>query len=110
MVHPGIFDALIEVAREGATITCGEIGCLANRGRINLLPCAVLGLMLDATDRHEHVAGQPFLSAVVVLKQTAISSRGFLACTRARGVEIGLDERAFWAAELHRVYDYWGQR
>ena len=40
---------------------------------------------------------------------------GLAACSSAPaaeaggGVDVGPDERAFWAAELRRVHDYWSQ-
>jgi hypothetical protein len=107
VIHPAIYDALIGIARERETVTYGEIGRQANLDMMKPPHRAVLGLMLDEIDRHEHAAGRPLLSAVVVLKQTGVSSRGFFACARTLGVETGPDERDFWAAELRRVYDYW---
>jgi len=98
-----VYRKLVEVARNRATINYGDIGALIRRAPFALVD------VLDPIFKHEHRAGRPPLSALVVsaVPDGRMPSGGFFAAARTVGMDVGHDERAFWERCRDEVYDYW---
>jgi hypothetical protein len=99
-------DKLIEVAKQGRTITYGELAAhlaIANQGS---------GRMLDAIYQKETAAGHPDLTLVAVYSQTGLgryNSEG----KRARSVKVdprNPDQVKAYREALARVYEYWSRQ
>lgn len=110
MIDEDIYRELIEVARAGETCFYSAIAPLAGLDMAIPKDRPALGLILDEINRHEHGAGRPLLSAVVVLKHEGVPSLGFFDCARQLHLHTGLNDDGFWVEELQRVYDYWSRR
>ena len=89
---------LIETARRRQTIAYSETG--VNR--------SVIGPLLDDINRHEHEAGRPLLTVIVVRKGTAMPGEGFFLCAKDLGRHrVGQDRAAFVEKEREAVFRTW---
>ena len=112
-VHPVIYEKLKEVAKSGKTEYYTPIGKLADLDMKNPGHRRKIGQILDAISRHEHKAGRPLLSVVVVGKATdkmpnKIPRKGFFDLARELGlIQAGDDEHSFFDEELKKVHTAW---
>ena len=100
-----IREKLLEVARNGSTITYGELGkAVGLHWRSRRLVDA-----LDVINRHEDGENRPLLTAVVVNAESKRSGPGFFNLAEALGRfdPAKDDERAYWEQERQRVYRHW---
>lgn len=94
-----VYGELIAVARRGETVTYSDVVSLAE-GYPHLFR------ILDRINRHEHQAGRPLLSAVVVGTK-GLPGRGFFDLARDLGLYAGGSEEEYWSEELERVRKRW---
>ncbi len=112
-VHPVIYEKLKEVAKSGKTEYYTPIGKLADLDMKKPDHRRKIGQILDAISRHEHKAGRPLLSVVVVAKATDKMSnkrprKGFFDLARELNlIQAGDDEDSFFIEELNKVYEAW---
>ena len=112
-VHPVIYEKLKEIAKSGKTEYYTPIGKLADLDMKNPDHRRKIGQILDAISRHEHKAGRPLLSVVVVAKATEKMpnkrpSKGFFDLARKLGlIQAGDDEHSFFDEELKKVHTAW---
>ena len=100
-----IREKLLKIARNGSTITYGELGkAVGLHWRSRHLIDA-----LDVINRHEDGEDRPLLTAVVINAESKRSGPGFfnLAKTLGRFDPAKDDERAYWEQERQRVYRHW---
>jgi hypothetical protein len=65
--------------------------------------------MLGQINVHEHDAGRPLLSAIVLLKNEERPGVGFWNIARDMGIAIR-DPDQFWVTSLHECFNYWSSR
>ena len=94
-----VYGELIAIARRGETANYSDIAFLAE-------DYPHLFRILDRINRHEHRAGRPLLSAVVVGSQ-GMPGRGFFELARTLGLYVGDGETQYWSEELERVHKRW---
>lgn len=93
-----LYGLLVEKARHRQTIAYSETG----RSR------AVIGLLLDEINRHEHLEGRPLLSAIVVHKGTTEPGDMFFGLAEALKRYLpGDDKKAFVDQEREEVFKTW---
>ena len=111
-MNDGLYQKLIEVAKNTDTVTYEEIREIAGVGSFDSPGNRVLiGAILEQLSAHEHNEGRPLLSAVVILKDENIPGEGFF--TLAKKLELmdeDGDRLGFFVRELGRVHDYWWSR
>lgn len=100
-----VYRKLVEVARKRTTITYSETGVLIQKKPFELVD------VLDPIFKHEHKAGRPLISSLVVsaVPDSGMPSTGFFAAARSVGMSVGGDERAFWELCRDEVYEYWAR-
>jgi hypothetical protein len=107
-IHQGVYEAVRQAAREGRTTYYGVIAPLAGLDMGREWDRAEIGRILGAISTHEHEAGRPLLSAIVVHQVDGRPGQGFFALARQLGLfEPGRGEDAFWQAEVRHVHEYW---
>ncbi len=102
--HRTIREKLIAVAQRRETIPYSAVGALVD------LPAhsRPLFTILDDINRHEHAAGRPLLTAIVVNKEEGMSGHGFFKLAAQLGHHRdGDDDRLYWEWERDRVYAEW---
>lgn len=99
-----IYGKLREVARNRDTISYEDVGNLVGLQMEDPAHRNELVGLLDQISRHEHRAGRPMLSAVVVHKDTRIPGQGFFKLARELGRYSGSDD-LFHVRELKAVHD-----
>jgi len=96
---------LVSTAREGRTITYGELAHSIRSVTLGPRSRALYVLLHEACDS-EARSDRPMLGSVVVTKATGIPGKGYFDFARMLGHDIS-DERAFWTEELARVHACW---
>ena len=97
-----IREKLIRVAKDKKTICYSELG---SEFGIN---ARQVGEVVGEISIYERRQDHPLLSAVVVLKNMGIPSKGFWeGPTYEQARKRGVSKQDFWKSELNRVYDYW---
>ena len=94
---------LIEVAKRKGLISYKDVGRhfdLHQQSR-------ALFQILDDINRHEHAAGRPLLTAIVVHKDDSRPGNGFFAIATKLGHYRGGDAELYWLEECRRVYAEW---
>ena len=97
-------EKLIAVAKHRDTVFYSGVARLAD------LPVRSRSLfqLLDEISTHEHEAGRPLLTAVVVRKEDGMSGQGFFKlATRLGHHREGEDRKRYWIWERDRVYAEW---
>src|SRR5262245_14958579 len=108
MVNCIVYDKLVQVAKAQRTITFRELGQVADMLPDNSDDTKMLGLVLDNIADREVREGRPLLPVVVVNESDNLPGAGLFRYAQRRNLQKG-GERAFFAKELKRVYDYWTQ-
>ena len=109
-MHQPIYDQLKRVAAAGRTTTYGEIAPLADLDMCRPDHRNRMSEILDEISSHEHSAGRPLLSVVVVRSQgdgAGTPGPGFYTLGRRLGVHKGGDDVTFFAGELIRAHSQW---
>jgi hypothetical protein len=70
-------------------------------------PFRGLPLALGNILRHEHAAGRPLLTSIVVTERTGLPGNRFADLARDLGVTVPDDEEAWWFAEVEKTLSYW---
>ena len=107
IVNTAIYDKLIEVAKEGTTVSYGELGRVADISFDTEVGVKILGLALDIIADQELGEGRPLLPVVAVAANGRPDARLFDYARRKHIQE--MDDASFFAAELKRVHDYWAK-
>lgn len=102
-----IYDRLIKVARQGKTVTYGEIAPLANLDMSKPNDRNSISWILGEIAESEHKKGHPMLSAVVVLARIGYPSKGFFKLAKELEIFDGSDDLGFFVKELKKVHDFW---
>ena len=104
-----IYDKIRQVAKDEDCVYYGDIAPL-----IDVSPHSTeMNCVLERISTHEHDAGHPLLTAVVILKEHNKPGAGFFKLAVKLGLYEGGDEIAdlvYWTKELNRVHDYWRGR
>jgi hypothetical protein len=95
---------MIEVAKSRQVITYAEL-CATLKTAYLHYHSPLLTRLLIEIGGEEFEAGRPILPAVVVSKQSGIPGAGYFKVERDE-LEIS-DPRAYWEADLQRLFDYW---
>ncbi|CAA9529430.1 MAG: hypothetical protein AVDCRST_MAG73-790 [uncultured Thermomicrobiales bacterium] len=107
-----VYALLIRAAEGRATVTYPVMAAPMGLPPSGQHMARETGRMLEAIEFKERACGRPMLSAVVVKTGENRPGPGFYALARRTGrLAEGAtheEERAFWAAELERVYAEWG--
>ena len=107
-IHEGIYEAVRQAARESRLTYYAVIAPLAGLDMGREWDRADIGRILGAISTHEHEAGRPLLSAIVVHQVDGRPGQGFFALARQLGLlRPEQDEDAFWEAEVRRVHECW---
>ena len=110
-MHQTIYIRMKQAARQGRTLTYGDLAPLANLDMGNPGDRNKIAQILDEISSHEHAQGRPLLSALVVRGDASgggLPGGGFFKLSRRLGAQrAGQDDVAFFAAELTRVFDTW---
>ena len=107
-MHQGLHTRLSEVAQSGGVVTYKEVAELLGFDPREPAQRTDLSRLLREVSLHEHAAGRPLLTAVVVSQDTRLPGRGFFALMRSLGFGEGGDE-ALFARELQRVHAHWAR-
>ena len=107
-MNQGIYEQLQQVARERGIIHYGPVAQMADLDMSQQADRTEIGRILGEISEHEHEAGRPLISAVVILKDANKPGPGFFTLARNLGlIQPDEDDDAFWNAELQRVWDEW---
>jgi bacterioferritin-associated ferredoxin len=104
-----VYDELREVAAQGGTITCEDLGQRVGLPQDSAKCRTELCRMVDAINLHLYHQRLPMLSAVVVTRDNGRPTWGFFDQARRFGIYLGRDHQAFFQEELRKVYDYWSK-
>ena len=97
-------EKLVEVAKHKETISYSDVARIADLHRHSI----ALFRLLDDINKHEHAAGRPLLTAVVISKENSMPGPGFFKlATRLGHHRDGDDDRLYWMWERDRVYAEW---
>jgi len=103
-----LYDEMRQVAAQGGTVTCAELGARVGLPQDSLEGRAEFCRMVDAINLHLHLCGQPMLSAVVLARDNGRPSWRFFEQARRLGLyREGTDHQAFFQEELNKVYKCW---
>lgn len=105
-----IYEKLKSIAKDGQTITYGEIAPLVNVDLSKQEGRNRLSWILGEISEFEQENGRPMLSAVVIRKGYGDPGSGFFNLAQELGVYGGADNNAFFVNELKIVHEYWGAR
>lgn len=101
-----LIERLREVARAGDTITYRELGEDVGLDVGTLAERTQLSRILTDVARHEHEAGRPLLTAVVV-DENGTAGYEFYSVASELGFPVGSYDVPFFQTELARVHEYW---
>jgi hypothetical protein len=104
---------LIEAAEQRQPMTYGQIADIMGLPPQGSHTGRMLGVMLWIITERERECGRPMLSAAAVSSTNQMPGRGFYALAEQYGLlapDASTEEkRAFWRAELDRLYAEWQQ-
>lgn len=103
-------DEMIQAARNGTTITYGDIADIMGLPPRGHYMAKEVGQVSGEISEDEHIQGRPMLSAVAISTERRRPGPGFFGLARDMRILHGSseqDERRFWAAEKAAVYDTW---
>ena len=109
-IHQAIYKRLKECARRGELINYSEIAPLADLNMEKQADRTQMGELLGEISTNELENGRPMLSAIVVLKESAIPGEGFFNLARYLGVYHGHGDDTdveFFALEVNKVFTFW---
>ncbi len=106
-MHQMIYEELKRVAKGQRTICYGPVAHMVGLDLSDYVQLNQLSAWLGEISTHEHRAGRPMLSAVVVATETNMPGIGFFKLARELGVYRGVDDLAFFVGELRRVHAFW---
>jgi bacterioferritin-associated ferredoxin len=104
-----VYDEMREVAAQGRTITCDELGQRVGLPQDSAKCRSELCRIVDAINLHLYHKRLPMLSAVVVTRDNHRPAWGFFDQARRPGVYQNRDHQAFFQEELRKVYEYWSK-
>lgn len=115
MVNKQIYEKLKDIARRGITITYTDLNrnCSLNLDYNNIKDRNEIAKILGDISKDEFKKGHPLLSAVVVLKGShpPTPAFGFFTLWEELGLKNkGESREIFFAKELRRVFEYWGDK
>lgn len=97
-------EKLVEVAKRKETISYSDVARIADLHVRDL----TLFRLLDDISTHEHKAGRPLLTAVVVRKGDNMPGAGFFKLAMRLGHHrAGGDRKLYWIRERDQVYAEW---
>ena len=96
---------LSEVARTRHTITYGDLVTRVSGRRISPRSAALAALLGDVCSVEDAERGT-MLGSVVVRADSGIPGEGYFRHAAELGCDVS-DARAFWRAEVERVWDVW---
>jgi hypothetical protein len=98
---------LLHCAREGSTITYGELAlCVSG---MDLGPRSpLLHSLLKEACREEAGHDRPMLGSVVVRKSDGLPGDGYFRVAETLGHDVS-DKRAFWRDEFERCHRHWSR-
>ena len=106
-MHQAIYRELKQLAKS-EKITCySSIAPLAGLDMTNPAHRREIGEILGEISQHEHDAGRPLLSAVVISRDTNMPGEGFFKLARDLSLFMAEDELSFFTKELEKVYAQW---
>jgi hypothetical protein len=106
-------DEMIRAARNGGTITYGDMADIMGLPPRGHHMAKEVGQMSGEISEDEHIQQRPMLSAVAISAGRRMPGPGFFGLARELGQLQGSseqDERRFWEAEKAAVYDTWRDR
>lgn len=105
-----VCDRLVEAASRRQTVSYTAAGAWVGLSMESPAHRQRLGQILDRVNLHEHEAGRPLLSALVVYADTGIPGRGFFdLATRLGHHRPGDDDVLYWTWECERLYAEWSR-
>ena len=97
-------ERLIEVAKHKGTISYSDVARIADLH----VRDPTLFRILDDISTHEHKAGRPLLTAVVIRQDKRMPGDGFFKLARRLGLHrVGADDKEYWQRQRDRVYAAW---
>jgi len=106
-MNQDVYRVLLDTAKSGRTVTYGEIAPMV---RLDMALADDRNQMADILREiaiHEHQAGRPLLTAVVVHAQDQQPGKGFFTLAKDLSLMHGSDQTTYFAMELGRVFDHW---
>ena len=97
---------MVAVAKSGQTISYSEL-CDSLKTAYVHYHSPMLVRLLNEIGSAEVQAGRPPLPAVVVSKTSRIPGAGYFMIDGGRDEAEMVDPKAYWEADLQRVFDYW---
>jgi hypothetical protein len=98
---------LVDAAVRRGTVTYGEISRRVFGGRVLPRSSAVMALVDDACDELD--AGRDtVMASLVVRADTGMPGEGYFSWAERKGHDVA-DRRAFWRAQVERVWDSWAE-
>jgi hypothetical protein len=105
MINPIVYKRLAAAAKARATIGLDELGRAAGLSTGDADQRKILDLILDQVAEHEAAEGRPLLPVVAIAATGGRAGAGLARYARRKGLPV--DDPAFVAAELGRVYAHW---
>lgn len=107
-MHRDVYDVLVTKAKAGKTVTYGEIAPMVGLDMALADDRNQMADILREIALHEHEAGHPLLTAVVVHAQDPCEpGPGFFKLAKELNLMQGSGQSAYFWAELQRVFEYW---
>lgn len=105
-----VYDRLIEVAKRQETVSYTTAGAWIGLSMRDKAHRRRLGQVLDELNLHEHAAGRPLLSALVVYADEGMPGPGFFDLATSLGHHRPGDDRGrYWRWERDRIYAEWAR-
>lgn len=105
-----LYQHLLEIAANRRYIRYSNAGAIVGLNMNEPDDRDEISRLLDEISEHEHQAGHPLLSAVVIHAQDNMPGNGFFTMAQRVGRFNGGDRLQFWLDELRNVHDHWANQ
>lgn len=105
-----LYKYLLEIATQRRYTRYANAGAIIGLNMNEPADRDQISRLLDEISEHEHHAGHPLLSAVVIHAQDNMPGNGFFTMAQRVGRFSSGDKLIFWLNELENVHTHWANQ
>ncbi|MBS3955753.1 MAG: hypothetical protein KGZ88_22675 [Methylomicrobium sp.] len=105
-----LYQYLLGIAANGLYTRYSDAGLIVHLDMNEPADRDEISRLLDEISVHEHCAGHPLLSAVVIHTKDNMPGNGFFTMAQRVGRFNGGDRLHFWLNELKNVHSHWANQ